>query len=115
MVSEEAVIVLRSGLHSSDVEAISRHVVQATAHQIGMTTYKPPEARYLRAVPQRRTVALIQFLYLLDGEILECQSRSDIEGGLVCVRNEEVRFRRISHGQGEPAPRTGWVCQALVI
>src|SRR6266516_1072229 len=106
MVAEDALVAIRLGLDGSDADAARRHLVKTAAHQVGMATHQMVEARQLAAVSQWRAVAPVEVLHLLRRKVFEPDLRAYVEGRLVDIRDEEVRFGGIGDRQSESGPWT---------
>ena len=58
----------------------------------------------LRVGRERRSIACVQFLYLFDREILQRDVDADIEGGLIEIGYEKMRFGGVRNGHGQASP-----------
>src|SRR2546428_10598052 len=115
MIAEDSFIVVCLGYQLGDPGGVCYELMQAPPHEIRMTTHELKEAGEFPFGSQRRAISLVQIRNLSGGEILQCQTRSNVERRLVHIRNEKMRLSRVGDRQGESIPRTGWVERARVM
>src|SRR5215468_7692366 len=80
-----------------------------------MSADQPVVTRHLRLVAERRTVAAVEFGYLLEAEVFEREPRPDVERRLIQVGDEQMRLGRVGDGERQPPPRPFRIERPLVM
>src|SRR5579871_6977418 len=83
--------------------------------QEGMPVYQTVESRFLSGVPQRRAIPTVQLCNLRRSKVLNSQSKPDVKGRLVPIRNEQMRFRGVSQRQRQPHPGASRIERAAIV
>ena len=113
--SERSVVVVSFGLQRGEIEPAGNDLVQAALYQEGMTADQTEKAHGLRGAAERRTIAAVQFLDLIEGEVFEGDARADVERRLVKVRDEKMGLARIGDSEGQALPGARRIESALVV
>ena len=75
-----------------DTAGVRYQFMQAAPHEIRMTACELKEAGEFPFGLQRRAISLVKIRNLSGGEIVQCQTRSNVERRLVHVVDEERRL-----------------------